>query len=342
MLNFHENDFDEVTQEAYTVRRATEADVPGIINLVYNTYRYSYAKEVFYNDIKLAKMIRENRILSIITVTESGQIVGHNAVLLDSPFLGEAGMAMVDPNYRKSKAFLSMVLLTAREIKNLYPKILAYAKCVTSHPRSQAFVANFTSSLLQLSVYNQASFVGIKGEANPRETLIYSILNFCNDKTEKTLYVPQEHQEFIQQLLTKAKFNITVLPYEKNQEVPENSVLHCETLPGRQFAEITMEQSGQDFDSVLQKQTNYLRQNGIITINLLLPTSNSLTPEINSHLLKNGYFFCGFKPTADGNWKIVYCNLLSQMFDFNKLQLFSEESKQLSEYIQTEYKKIAE
>jgi anti-sigma regulatory factor (Ser/Thr protein kinase) len=342
ILNFHENDFDEVKQEAYTVRRATEADVPGIINLVYNTYRYSYAKEVFYNDIKLAKMIRENRILSIITETESGQIVGHNAVLLDSPFLGEAGMAMVDPNYRKSKVFLSMALFTVREIKNLYPKILGYAKCVTSHRRSQAFVANFTSSLLQLSVYNHASFVGIKGDANPRETLIYSILNFSNDKTEKTIYVPQEHQAFIQQLLTNAKFNITVLPYDENQEEPENSVLHYETLPGRQFAEITMEQSGQDFDSVLQKQTNYLRQNGIMTINLLLPTSSSLNPEINSHLLKNGYFFSGFKPTPDGSWNIVYCNLLSQIFDFNKLQLFSEESKQLSEYIQTEYKKITE
>ena len=172
--------------------------------------------------------------------------------------------------------------------------------------------------------------------------MIYSILNFSNDKTEKTIYVPQEHQAFIQQLLTNAKFNITVLPYDDNQEEPENSVLHYETLPGRQFAEITMEQSGQDFDSVLQKQTNYLRQNGIMTINLLLPTSSSLNPEINSHLLKNGYFFSGFKPTPDGSWNIVYCNLLSQIFDFNKLQLFSEESKQLSEYIQTEYKKITE
>lgn len=339
LLNHHENDFDEVQQEPFTIRRATEADVPGIINLVYNTYRYSYAKEVFYNDVTLAQMLRENRILSVIAETESGQIVGHNAVLLDSPLLGEAGMAMVDPNYRKSKVLLSMALFTARLFKTAYPQISAYTKCVTSHPRSQAFVTNFTSTLLQLSVYNHASFVGIKGEANPRESLLYSILNFCNDQTAKTIYVPKEHQGIVQQLLTKAKFNISALPYQGHAEEPESSVLQLETLPGRQFAEITVEKEGSDFESALKKQTVYLRQNGVMTVNLLLPAEVSLSADIDSVLVKNGYFFSGFKPTPEGNWKTVYSNLLTQVFDFGKLRLFTEESQELCKYIQKEYKK---
>lgn len=339
LLNQHENDFDEVKQEPFTIRRATEADVPGIINLVYNTYRYSYAKEVFYNDVMLAQMLRENRIVSVIAETESGEIVGHNAVLLDSPLLGEAGMAMVDPNYRKSKVFLSMALFSARLFKTIYPQMQVYTKCVTSHPRSQAFVTNFTSTMLQLSVYNHASFVGIKGEVNQRESLLYSVLNFCNDQTEKNIYVPKEHQAIVQQLLTKAKFNISAHPYQGDVVLSESSVLHLETLPGRQFAEIMVEKEGADFESTLQKQTVFLRQNGVMTINLKLPTETSLSLDIDSVLMKNGYFFSGFKPTPEGSWKMIYCNLLSQLFDFGKLKLFTEESQALCEYIQGEYEK---
>lgn len=341
-LNHHDNDFDVVTQEPFTVRRATEADVPGIINLVYNTYRYSYAKEMFYNDVTLAQMLREDKIVSVVAVTDSGEVVGHNAVLLDSPLLGEAGMAMVDPNYRKSKAFLSMALSTARLVKSTFPQIMTYTKCVTSHPRSQAFVTNFAPTMLQLSVYNHASFIGIKGDTNPRESLLYLVLNFCNDQTEKTIYAPKEHQDIIQQKLTKAKFNITVMPYEGDAEQPESSVLQLETMPGRQFAEIKVEKQGTDFESALQKETSYLRQNGVATVNLLLPAQSSMSQDIDSTLLRNGYFFSGFKPTPEGGWKIVYCNLMSQLFDFGKVQLFTEDSQMLCKYIQGEYEKTAQ
>lgn len=76
-----------------------------------------------------------------------------------------------------------------------------------------------------------------------------------------------------------------------------------------------------------------------MTVNLLLPAEPSLSPDIDSVLLKNGYFFCGFKPTPEGSWKIVYCNLMSQLFDFGKLQIFTEDSQLLCKYIQGEYEK---
>lgn len=342
LLNFHEQDYDEIDQEPFIVRRATEDDVPGIIDLVYNTYRYTYAKEIFYNDVYLTNLIREKRIISLIAVADSGQIVGHNAVLLDSPLLGEAGMAMVDPNYRKSRVFLSLVLNTAKEIKREYPKIMGYAKCVTSHHRSQAFVSSFTSTFLQLSVYSHASFIGIKGEVNNRESLIYSVSNFSNDITEKIIYVPEEHVEIIQQLLNKAKFNIKVLQYNREYYKSEHTQFHLETFPGRQFAEMKVETVGSNFIRDLQKKTVYLRQNGVITANLYLPTDNVFDSQIDSQLSQLGYFFSGFIPAKDGSWKVVYCNLLSQLFNFDNLDLFAPESKMLCEYIKNEYEKSLE
>lgn len=52
-INASDSDYEHEEQEPFTVRLATEADVPGIINLVYNTYHYSYAKDFFYRKITL-------------------------------------------------------------------------------------------------------------------------------------------------------------------------------------------------------------------------------------------------------------------------------------------------
>lgn len=200
-INASDSDYEHEEQEPFTVRLATEADVPGIINLVYNTYHYSYAKDFFYNEKELASRIAEKRILSLVAVTESGKVVGHNAVLLDSDRLGEAGMSMVDPNYRRSKAFLSLVLNTARAVKTNYPDLLCYAKCVTSHVRSQAFITSFSTCLFQLSVYHHAAFIGMKGDANSRESLVYSISFLGKQSDKKSIYVPGKHQMIIQDIL---------------------------------------------------------------------------------------------------------------------------------------------
>ena len=107
-----------------TIREAQPADVPGIISLIYNTYRYSFAKEAFYDEETFARMLAERKILSIVAVTPSGRVVGHQGVLLESERLGEAGLAMVDPGYRKSRVFLSLVLQTAKAVRAAYPALL--------------------------------------------------------------------------------------------------------------------------------------------------------------------------------------------------------------------------
>lgn len=90
----------------FTIRPTTYNDIPGVINLVYNTYRYSYAKPFAYDQNLFQEEITSGRLLSLVVVTPNGKIIGHQAVMLESPYLGEIGMAMVDPQYRKSRAFI--------------------------------------------------------------------------------------------------------------------------------------------------------------------------------------------------------------------------------------------
>lgn len=340
LINASDTDYDVEEQEPFTIRLSTEKDVAGIIDLVYKTYRYSYAKTFFYNDKELTRLIAEKKILSLVAVTESGKVIGHNAILLDSDRLGEAGMSMVDPNYRKSRAFLSLVMNTARAVKANYPDFLCYAKCVTSHKRSQAFVASFAANMLQLSVYHHANFVGIKGNGNERESLAYFISNFGSRKDiSQNIFVPEKHKDIIDGIFSKAKVNFACLIDEAAELGEMKSVINIDVLPERQYADFTVRNIGKDFFTCLQKHTNDVRQNGVVTVELLVPTTSPFVAGWDEKLNNIGYFFCGIKPLKDGSWALAYSNLLFQPFDFDKIQLFSDDTKALCQYVKGEYEK---
>lgn len=335
-------EFTEGSAEPVVVRKATVEDIPGIINLVYNTYRYSYAKEVFYNEVSLARLFEEEKILSLVAVTQSGRVVGHNAILLESKHLGEVGMSMVDPSYRKSKTFLSLVLNTSRVVKKEYPELLIYAKCVTSHKKSQAFVTSFTTCLLQLSVYAHASFIGIQGEANARESLVYSIALMGKLPGKRAVYVSPEHLDFIQDIFRRAMIEIDCMGHAEVGYADKETALRSEILPGRQYAELSLERLGEDFVQILHKETIHIRQNGVVTASLSIPTHQPLVRDLDAVLMREGYFFCGIEPSDTGEWLVVYTNLLYQSFDFEKLQFFDEESSRLKDYVKALYEKTLE
>ncbi len=326
-------------QEPVVIRKAVPEDVPGIINLIYNTYRYSYVKEAFYDEVSFARLLEEKKILSIIAVTESGRIVGHQGVLLESSLLGEAGLAMVDPGYRKSKVFMSLVLNTYRTVRQEYPGLLGYAKCVTSHKRSQAFVASFTPCYLELSVYHHASFVGITEDVNLRESLLYAVSMMGKPENKPLIYVPVEHVSLLQSIFEKAK--IPVLLSSDIAILDEQAtIIRSEVNPGRQYASFSIEHFGMDFQRTIRKETVHVRKNGVVTASLSFPVGKPLPEGIDRILMEEGYFFCGIKPLPTGEWEVKYGNLFYQSFDFDRIQLFSDDAIELRDYIKNLYDKM--
>ena len=61
--------------EKLTIERANSSHVKSIIDLMYRTYRYSYAKSAFYYEDVLSKGIEDGSILSIIAVNNKGEVV---------------------------------------------------------------------------------------------------------------------------------------------------------------------------------------------------------------------------------------------------------------------------
>ncbi len=324
------------TESEYLVKRSTRDDVPGIINLVYNTYRYSYAKSFAYSPEKLSEAIEKGNIASLIAVTPTGKIIGHNAVLFESSELGEVGMAMVDPEYRRSRAFIQLVRTTREAVVEQYPAMVLYIKAVTSHKSSQAFMTGFTPCLLELSVYQRADFVGSNGDMNPRESLIFAYATITGRMQDKPMYVPQEHYTLIKELLTAGGISIDVLICDSDTWAGE-TLTEVKRDEEARRASLMIDATGKDFDTALRKHTRALAQDSMATVNVIIPTAMNLPSGLDSLLAKNGYVFCGIKPNASGSWDLIYTNLLNQKFDFDKIQLFSARANELRDYIRDLY-----
>ena len=353
VINFRIKDFQRIMRRAdiirdqppsdqmqdYSIRKSGVDDIPGIINLVYNTYRYSYVKSYAYSKELFKEALESGKIFSMIVVSKSGKIIGHNAIIFDSPRLGEVGMAMVDPAYRRSRAFFSLIRTMREEVLQTNPELILYIKAVTSHKSSQAFMVNFSPSLLQVSVYKHASFIGIQGEVNPRESLIFGFTSISTNPVIPTIYIPREHQEIIKAILADGRIQCN-LEINAGKLVNEDSQISVQKDTTSQHAFLNCDLIGKDFGKVLRQQTKSLQQEGILTIYAVVHTHQNQEGDLDGMLFHNGYFFSGIKPDKQGGWELFYTNLLHQKFNFDNIQLFNPKAVALCNYAKELYCQI--
>ena len=184
--------------------------------------------------------------------------------------------------------------------------------------------------------------MGIEGDANERESLIYSVLAMGKAPQYPPVYVPAEHLSLVRSFFEKAKMRVEL--HETTVSVPEveETVIRREVNPGRQFVAFSVERFGADFRRAVRRETIYVRKNGVVTANLALPTDRPLPPDVDALLMAEGYFFCGIKPTPAGGWESRYTNLFYQPFDFDRIQLFSEDAIALRDYVKALAEKAGE
>ncbi len=329
--------------ELLTFHLATPEDAPAIVNLVYDTYRYAYIKSVFYDDTLLAQAIADGKLLAVIAKNAAGRVVGHNGIWIESAQLGEAGMSMVEAQFSKGQVISKLVAMTYREVVKQHPGMLIYVKTVTSNTGSQLFTTQLTPCLLQPSVYRLTALAGLRDGGNRRESLMLLVTRLPDNPTsaqttapDTRLYLPAEH---VAQLAPVFGALGRVLQHNPPGDfVPEaETQLYLQSNEEKGHAQIHLLRMGPDLSQKLRGLTRQLQQDGMATVELLIPAARPLALDLDCQLRALHYFFCGIKPLPDGRWELVYTHLLGQKFDFEALQLFGAATQQWVSYVHRQY-----
>lgn len=321
------------------VKRATTAHVPKLIDLLYQTYRYSYPVSDLYDEKVFAKAIEDQDIVSIIVETGEGKIVGNCMLHFASPYMAEVGSLMTAPHYRATSATAILVKETLRVMRNsTFNDTLFYANLVTTHTNSQRLmqVGRLLPIGLLLSLCDCARFLGINEVTNQRESCVFVVLSTRLKGRNLTAYAPPEHQKIIDKLLTNIGMSIT---WPTEEWLPLPSCTHLTTTPYTKnlVMEIQVNEFGLDFSTILKKQTLEIQQNGFLTCLLTFPLDKASPVEIDQILKDNKYFFSGLQIKKDGKWYLLYTNLFHQRFQFASIALHDPIAIELRHYMEEQY-----
>jgi len=331
-LNIH-------AKERVKVSIATKEDAYDIIKLTYLTYRYSYAKSIFYYRKELEKAIESGDVVVFVGKNSNNEVVICSAYLRskNSNSIMELGMLMNKPEYKKNSALLIIVKRQIRYLKENDTGLkIAYINLVTAHTRSQRLSKHFSfmPTALKLSIHDRADFIGIDVANKARESLLYAINIPCG-LDPITLHLPKEHIEITKKLLDSFEF---ISFSTKSEEIEQKeSKFEVEIDKKNRYAQVTIEVFGKNWLKELKNHIKSFRNDEAITIYIKTPTHQKLSPNFEKDMKSIGAFYSGVMIKTTKEWELLYTILEGQHFDFNLIQLENQNAIELREYMQNEF-----
>jgi len=342
-LDFEEEisqeELDRCGKEKLKVTLAKPEDAYELMELTYFTYRYSYAKEIFYFRKELEKAIRTEKIIAFIGKNAEDDIAINSAFFRSDycDAIAEAGMLMSRPKYRLNRALLRVTRMQLDYIKQGKSGLrVLYSKLVTAHTKSQRLLMayKFIPTALKLSVHDQAKFVGLDTKEESRESLLYALIA-PNNFDPVTLYVPNVHHEMTKKLL--APIEVITLSTDTAVSEKEYSIFKEAKFKEDRYATLTVEMMGKDWLKQIRKYLNAFDNDGIITVHLHIPADKPLPEGLNEKLFALELFYSGVVIKTMERWELLYTLVQGQHFDFDGVDLAEDNAIALREYMRAQY-----
>lgn len=324
------------SREKLQVQIAGAEHVPGIVELAYRNYGYSYSKDLFYYADRLQDAVADGRVVSYIALNADGRVVGQMAILRspESADVAEYGALMVQPEYRRSMGLLHLIKAVARTTKDpAEAPAIGEANLVTTHTQSQKVCTlfDFAPMALKLSVHGRARFLKLaEASDDQRETLLHAVtLNRPLDPIR--LQCPPRHAEISRRLFDNAGLPVEI---DAPQSVlPDETQVKVETRAEDAFAVVSVTAPGRDLLSVLRQQLFELEADGMKTVLVRIPgwLPQPETLEGDARALR--LFFSGWVVGTPQHWWLQYTRLYAQRFDFNRIQLCDPVAIELQTYV---------
>lgn len=323
------------------IRPATVDDIPGLIDLAYMTYRYSYVFPDFY-DRELLKKYIDGKLYDIMLIEHGCKIIGAFAIKYPDAGhrSGEVGAAMIAPAYRNAEAIGMIIRAVDTYVgTNPYHCEFFISSAVTTHVRSQKSLTKvcngFKPFMLFLNMVPKPEFIGIDHHAGGRESGLFVYHLNQKLKMRKIYITAANHLEIIHELIAYTENNVEILTDFSEPENPQSQVA-VKRFAQAQFTMITVESIGRDWFSVLSKRIFAEIASGMECVNVTIPTSSPLPLDMEKMLTDLNLAFCGLSLRSLIHLDLAYC-LTTRPVDFSLIKLYEPVAQKLLMHIEQNY-----
>ncbi len=337
----HTAEMTPAEKKTFIARIATEQDADGLVDLTYETYRYTYPLPMFYHSSQLSQALKEKGIVSIVVET-NGIIVGNSSMVISAhtPRCAYSCSLMLKPAFRKSQAIIYLLREINRYLASGELGVdLYYGNTVTTHTGSQKAgeKTGFKPLGLLLSACIAVDFRGMKRICAGRESFVIYVRFACTP-TLGVIYLPERHQPVMNGLLTQAGFPSRL---SADEAIPQalNTRFHIEEDPVERCATVMLSELSQDWATPLRKTIFTLKVRDIRTLVILIPAWLPVPPDLDAEMERFNAVFTGIKPISADECYLIYC-AVSNPVDFDHILLADPLANALKEHCRQLYNKI--
>jgi len=288
------------------IRLMRPEEATEVSRCIYRTYRYTYLKEDLYFPERIEAMNRDGKMVSIVAVTDSGEVIGHFAIMpRPNNKVAEIGVAIVMPQYRGRGIMKRMLtrLMDEARARSLYA---LYGNALTIHALSQRanIKFGFHETALQLGWIPPGSTKvikerGLKGSGN-----ILTFFKYLKDTTPYPVFIPERYRAIMDRIYSGlGLMRLFEAPMPVTMAVlPDESELNLKLKPHHRTAILEVKRFGKDFIDRLQTKATELSKKNFNALYIDLELRDPFTPRAVLMAEDLGFFFSGLLPDyADGD-----------------------------------------
>jgi anti-sigma regulatory factor (Ser/Thr protein kinase)/GNAT superfamily N-acetyltransferase len=180
--------------QTYDVRALRSDEALAVTRCIFRAYGLTYANDALYDPKRIVEMNADRELVSVVALTEAGEIVGHCALeRIGGARVAELGVAAVDPAHRARGLLQRMAVWLEDEAKRIELALLV-AQPVTSHPFSQRLVAGLGYVVCGLVLGKIPEPSGKSGGLHkaPRESMLLTMRSLMA-RDARPIHVPERH-----------------------------------------------------------------------------------------------------------------------------------------------------
>lgn len=340
----------KLKDEAYTVEadqnfvvaRMMPEDAWGVARCFYEVYGEHYPFDTYYVPAKLIDESRQGNILGVVARTAVGDIVAFGALFRSSahnPLMYEFGQGTVIPAYRSTFAILCIqdfIFSTVAPAENV-DGIFGEAVCNHIITQKLSRISGTTDTGIELGLMPAATY--FQGDHQPDRVSTVLAFNLLRDRA-CTIYLPAEYETVIRRSVA-AMPAISRNPVVSADRIPEGSIsaMAVNYFDHAQVLRISISQSGEDIEELLNHEEKQALLRGIVVVQIFVNLGEAWVGKTVTALRKRGYFYGGFLPgwfDADG----LLMQRPAVVPDFKSIQLYSEQSQQLFDFIKKDIQDV--
>ncbi len=321
----------------YDVRRLDENEAIEISRCAYKTHGYTFFDDHIYFPERLVQMNKTSQMISVVAVTKDHVFMGHLALLYQYPedAIAELTFAFVNVEFRGQGALNRMVdyvfqIPKQRELRG------SYAYAVTNHIFTQKTMLKSQFKDCGLMLATSPASWKFKGmdDTYQRISVLLSF-KYLTTPVQCDLFIPEHHKAMVGKIYE----NLGVSHHSAVPSAAENrfdigeSTLESGLNELEGCVEIYVLTYGADILHQIRKTLrNYCLQQ-ISAINIFLKLTDPRTYWLTAEIEKMGFFFAGILPESRIGDALILQYLNNVRLEYDKIQLLSDISKELLNYI---------